>query len=280
MRVNRINGPKDRQFQPPIQMAMRHCGSPSTSKRSLTEDRSGEPQPIGRRRADGADRVTASDTRDQFTGWRNRRMTIRPLRRRHAVPALDVAGLRGAQIRRQSPRCVRLRRCGGYAGGEHGYRLNFRGNGPTTSTPGWPINSLSCWKPRSASPRETTRHWHARRGDQGAAQHGIGDAPFLAQGLQVIAARTRRVANSFRPEHRLPDGLFAFHGGLRRTSPNRKGRLRPRKIDNAAGGDMAFCLQASHDLRRQDDDVRPLAGPHQFRRLHAAQGPDLDPNLV
>jgi hypothetical protein len=42
MRVNRIKSPKDRQFQPPVEMAMRHCGSPSKSKRNSTENRLGE----------------------------------------------------------------------------------------------------------------------------------------------------------------------------------------------------------------------------------------------
>src|SRR5271166_4517211 len=39
---------------------------------------------------------------------------------------------------------------------------------------------------------------------------------------------------------------------------------------------MAFGLQALHHFGRQHDDVRRLAGPHQFRRVDAAHGADLD----
>jgi hypothetical protein len=96
----------------------------------------------------------------------------------------------------------------------------------------------------------------------------------------MIAARTGRIANPARVEHRLPDGLFAFNAGPPRAGGNCNGDLRSREVLYAGSEEMAFGLQGSHDLRRQHNDIRRFAGPHQLRRLDAAHGADIDLDRV
>src|SRR5271166_212799 len=92
----------------------------------------------------------------------------------------------------------------------------------------------------------------------------------------MIAARTGRIANPARVEHGLPDGLFALDAGPRRAGGNSNGDLRSREVPYAPCDEVAFALQAPHDLRRQHNDLCRFAGPHQLRRLNAAHGSDID----
>ena len=77
----------------------------------------------------------------------------------------------------------------------------------------------------------------------------------------MIAARAGRVANLLRVQHGLLDRLLIHEAGQGRARADCNANLRPRKVPRPAFDEVAFGLQARHDFRRQDDDIRRFACP-------------------